>query len=613
MGFNIGVTSGIYSAARSEELGEVIRKLGYGLTRGATTIEVALDVPHEITYTDGRVMEQIARKQDITITLHGSLTIPMCIPERSDYRDAHDHMQKSVRSAIHCGAKYVDFHASLNIWLELMTYTSRKLTMSFCDHRGRFISGILKENEMLRKWFAKEKGASRYEYLNDILKENELNNLNLKLNERQDNILKRYFKERLPPVLRNLGLKDEIISEIVNQILIRSHAPSLRDTELEKKIDEELDRIKLKAQKEIIEDRNEETIKFVEEKLAREGKWDSEELRSQRGILDGYHIMAHHLFFNQDKMWIEMKKIYEDELEDYDLDPGKMNSLMRAWEKAEDDNDRGFKEFYYAVVGAKYLEGHLMRLIKWMDNGLVKKEIPDMNISSEEKERLKRNAKRLKIAIENPDARDPSHAGLHLLWHPKQIYVAVKVIREKLDNERVELLMDFEHLAGQGLDPITEMEKVIKVAPDFGDLTLSVHSNSPNPSHAHLPLELGDVRVYRLLWFLRKSGLGKRRDAYLIFERGGGEEPFKQSVDVLRLCARFLDRNILPKDLPEEFYGMKGRIAGDERRQLQIVRDHMYDPLKDLLEMPEEEWGMLSTAVLKKGKKPEQWKKGEFR
>jgi hypothetical protein len=599
MGFKIGVTSGIYSAARSEELGEVVRKLGYGLTRGASTIEVALDVPH------------------------------MCIPERSDYRDAHDHMQKSVRSAIHCGAKYVDFHASLNIWLELMTYTSRKLTMSFCDHRGHFISKIMKENEMLRKWFVKEKGASRYGYLNDILNDDEMNKLNLKLNERQDNIQKKHFKQKLPSVIKRLGIPEryaratrpgqtppseqDVINEVLNQILVRSHAPSLGDTELEKRLDEGLDKIKLEAQAEIIEDRTKATIESVEEKLAREGKWDSEELRSQVGVLDGYHIMAHYLFFTQDKVWIEMKKIYEKELEGYDLNPNGLNALKRAWDKAEEDNDRDFKEFYYAVVGAKYLEGHLIRLIKWMDGGLVDREIPGMNISGEEKERLKRNAKRLKIAIENPDARDPSHAGLHLLWHPKQIYVAVKIIRERLGNERVELLMDFEHLAGQGLDPITEMEKVIKIAPDIGDLTLSVHSNSPNPSHAHLPLELGDVRVYRLLWFLRKSGLGKRRDAYLIYERGGGEDPFKQSVDVLRLCARFLQRDVGPRDLPEEFYGMKGRIAGDERRQMQIVRDHMYDPLKDLLEMPEEEWGMLSSSVLKKGKKPEQWKKAEFR
>jgi len=32
-----------------------------------------------------------------------------------------------------------------------------------------------------------------------------------------------------------------------------------------------------------------------------------------------------------------------------------------------------------------------------------------------------------------------------------------------------------------------------------------------------------------------------------------------------------------------------------------------------LLEIPEEEWTMLSQAAIKKGKKAEVWKKGEFR
>lgn len=58
---------------------------------------------------------------------------------------------------------------------------------------------------------------------------------------------------------------------------------------------------------------------------------------------------------------------------------------------------------------------------------------------------------------------------------------------------------------------------------------------------------------------------------------------------------------------------MKGPVAGDIRRQMQIVRDHAWEPMKDLLEMPEEEWTMLSQSAVKKGKRPEVWKRGEFR
>ena len=65
--------------------------------------------------------------------------------------------------------------------------------------------------------------------------------------------------------------------------------------------------------------------------------------------------------------------------------------------------------------------------------------------------------------------------------------------------------------------------------------------------------------------------------------------------------------------LPPEFFGIRGAVEGSMWRQRQIIRDHMYEPLKDLLELPDEEFTMLSGTLVKKGKKPELWKKGEFR
>jgi hypothetical protein len=128
-----------------------------------------------------------------------------------------------------------------------------------------------------------------------------------------------------------------------------------------------------------------------------------------------------------------------------------------------------------------------------------------------------------------------------------------------------------------------------------------------------MPIEMGDIRIYELLWILRETGFGKKMDTYLIYERGGGDDPFKQSVEVLRLMKEHLEKDIAPKDLPPAFFGVKLGTAGDQRRQEQIVREHAYEPLKDLLEMPEEEWTILSQVALKKGKRPEQWKKEEFR
>ncbi|MCK4714865.1 MAG: hypothetical protein KAT35_04770, partial [Candidatus Aenigmarchaeota archaeon] len=333
---------------------------------------------------------------------------------------------------------------------------------------------------------------------------------------------------------------------------------------------------------------------------------ESEELRAAVGILDGYHIMAHYMFYERDPMWVEMAKMYESDLRDYKMDYDDPNWLHNAWRKAEDTNDRKFKEFFYGAVAAKFLEGHMKKALKWRDEKLI----PDVLAGNP---KLQQIARDLILAIEIPDARDPQHAGLHLLWSNRQIYVAVKVIRKILNTDRVWILADFEHTATQGVDPIFDMAEVVKLAPDFGALTISCHANAPNPSHAHEPLELGDIRVYKLLHFLRQTGFGKTDDRYVIYERGGGDDPFKRSVESLRLAIRFLEQDLPPEKLPAEFFGYKGAVAGDVQRQGQIIKDHAWEPLKDLMEMPDEEFTLLGQAAIKKGKRPEQWKKAEFR
>lgn len=614
MVYKVGVTTGLHYIARSEELATTIKKLGYGLTRGTIAIEIASDVPHEITETDGKEIRRMAEKQGVDVLLHGSLTIPMCIPERSDWRDAHDHMQKSIRSAVHAGAKYVDFHACLNIWLELMTYTSRKLTMSFCDHEGHFISEILRECEPLRKWFVEERG---HLYANDILTREEITEMNSEINNKED----KWYKEKIQEKLSKIsGMTTEIIDRILQTNVVPDLTPRPvpgmtpeeyrellnKAKETERKANDVLDEIKRNRIKENARIQRQTVNKTLLNKLARGKKWDSEELRAVVGILDGYHIMAHYMFYKKDKLWVEVAKMYEKELKDYKMDYNNPGWLKEAWDRAEKHNDRGFKEFFYGVVGAKFLEGHMKRLFEWIENDFIPKELKG-------KKELIEIAKNLKIGIESPDARDAQHAGLHLLWRPKQIYAAIKVIRETLDNGRIWMLADFEHVATQGLDPVKDMDEMINIAPDFGKYCISVHANAPNPMHAHEPLELGDIRVYKLLYYLWKTGFGRDREVYVIYERGGGEDPFKHSVDALKLMVKFMEKGTDPDKLPLEFFGIKGPTAGDIRRQSQIIQDHAYEPLKDLLEISDEEWGILSSTAVKKGKRLEVWKKGELR
>jgi len=631
--FRIGTTSGLHYIQRSEELATSIRKLGFTLTRGTSVIQLDQDVPHEVTYTEGLEIRRIARKQGIEMASHGSLTIPMCIPERSDWRDADDHIRKSIKSAVFCGSKYVVFHTCMNIWLELITYASRKLTMSFCDNEGNFITKILQECEQLRDWFVEKRGDF---YMRDILANKESIEWQAEASVKHDNWTKGELQDRLsaigvsqkdidstlqinrfPEIVPHKMEVGRMVETLVREGKTHEEALALAHAEVSgaKDLQSKGRKIVDEVQKEGIIERSKiqdsEMKTAIKEKLAAGSRWDTEELRTAVGILDGYHIMAHYMFFTKDPIWVNMAELYPILKEKYGMSYNGNNGdwLEGAWRQAEDDNDREFKEFFYGVVGAKFLEGHLKSAVNWINNDLMT-ELEKYPDAAE----LKNTAKEIIIAIENPESRDPQHAGLHLFWNLNQIYSAIKTIRQTVKgSERIWMVADFEHWATQGIDPVQEMESFIQDHHDFGSYCIATHANAPNPTHAHEPIELGDIRIYKLLYFLKKSGFGDNRPVYVIYERGGGDDPYKKAINALRLMVNFMVQEIEPDKLPPEFFGIKGAVEGSMWRQRQIIRDHMYEPLKDLLEMPDEEFTMLSSSVLKKGKKPEQWKKGEFR
>ncbi len=616
-GFRVGVTSGLYHVARADELATIMRKLNYTLTRGAAAMQLDADIPHEVTYTQGREIRHMARKQNVTLLFHGDLNIPMGIPERGEWRDAQDRMHKSIRSAVYIGAKYVDFHSELNIWLELITYTGRKVSMSFCDHGGRFISHVLKENEKLRDWFINRKHE---QFMSDIFWNEEYNEAAVTAREKATTEAKRTLESRLS----GLGLT----SSQIEAIIIGAFPPELQEMRVEiRKIEEEVEKERAKK---LVKYEKDQLQAAMRKKLKEGGRWRYEELRTVQGLIDGYHIVAHYLFYTKDPIWLAMTEQYPDLMKKYNINYSDKTWVDDAWQKAEDNNDREFKEFYYGVCAAKFLEGHLKHALEWMKKGL-KEEIDKMDIPladpeevKKEREELKKNIDEITIGIENPEARDPEHAGQTLIWKPKQLYAAVKTIQKTLKTDKVMLIVDHEHLATQGVDALQESNETIAKIPDFGRLVFAVHSNSPNPLHAHTPIDPGDMTLYKLFWNLRKTGMGKESLVYLVFERGGGEDPFIHSVDTLKTFVEFLERDISPEDiegrlvkekpeLVEKFFAVKGLQAGAYFRQLQIVRDHAWDPMKDLLYMPDEDWTMLSRAAIEKGRRPEQWKRGEFR
>lgn len=170
--------------------------------------------------------------------------------------------------------------------------------------------------------------------------------------------------------------------------------------------------------------------------------------------------------------------------------------------------------------------------------------------------------------------------------------------------------IDFEHLLSGGFDPKKEIADLPYGA---GEKIKIVHVGWPTPhAPAHIPIYLGsDAQqyLYERLFELRQKGF---KTGWIIFERGGGEDPVKESVISLRKIVEFLEKDVLPKELPLDFYGMKPQ-GPELSRQEVTIRDHAMDPLRGMLLIPEEEYTFLSSEALKKGKRPEEWKKEEFR
>jgi len=606
LNLKVAVSTGLFGIARGEELATLVRKVGYALTRGTGAIELAADVPHEVDYTDGKEIRYISKKQGIDLALHGSLTIPFEIPEMVQYEEAEDHLHKSIKSAVYGGCVYVDFHACLHFWVEMLTFTGSRLEIMMADWWGRFISEILYENKELREYFIERFWEKYGSY---ILGE-EMRIISFKAEEEA----RRMALEELRKDPKFAGYSSEAIQ------MTRDYGRRVEQIHIN---------ILPKY-----------TRNALREKFSKPDKKDREWyfIGKERGdYRDACELIANYLFITKDPIWIDSVKMYEKELKPWidkygEIDYEKNQWWLRDVLKAnEGSGDKFFKEFFYGVVSAKMLQGHLVRLCRWMHETkdlkgkglptIISNELKIMNPQNIEKEKkeLMEVLKNLKIAIETPDARDPSYAGRYMLWRAKEIYVAIKNTREFLKKEgnphwdKIMMLIDFEHVAGQGVDPIEEMTELTKLVPDIGKYIACVHSNRPTSYHSHFPLELGDDLVYRLLWILTNAGMGKDHTTYILFERGGFKDPFAQSVTTLRLIIRFLEKDTHPDKLPDEFYGVypKGLLA--EERQWVTVFLHAMDPLKGTLKIPEEEYTFLSRAAIEEGKKPEEWKKEEFR
>ncbi|MGC9310422.1 MAG: hypothetical protein ACP5E4_01715 [Candidatus Aenigmatarchaeota archaeon] len=184
--------------------------------------------------------------------------------------------------------------------------------------------------------------------------------------------------------------------------------------------------------------------------------------------------------------------------------------------------------------------------------------------------------------------------------------------------------IDFEHCLGAGLWPVAEKGHTGKgfieeMLPNGGKYVNVLHVGWPTAiGPAHVPIYLGSDQqewLYQWLYLLKKKGFDESEDRFIIFERAGGVggDPVDQSTMALKKIVDFLRMDVKPEDLskPENlhFYGVED--ASLKMQEVQI-REHAMDPIRGLLQVPEEQHGFIGGTAVQKGKGKE-WEAGKMR
>ena len=306
-----------------------------------------------------------------------------------------------------------------------------------------------------------------------------------------------------------------------------------------------------------------------------------------------------------------------------------LEDLERQWHRDLVDQTKGtinLNPDIVAAVGTRYILGHFQAKPLEEQNIEIRKSIEREHKSFDpfyEKTGFEKLSKvKVIFTFENPEIIEPAREGLQRIIHAHHIYSMVKTLqRANLTTANYfAMIFDSEHYIHNGLDP----EKEIKDSPsDLGDIMFAYHIGAGKPYHpVHEPVDIGSEYqriIYKYCYLLRQRGFGKKRRGLLIFERGGqaGAAPLqfmRSTVVSLRKISEQLDKNTNPENLPPEFYGVSPEGFLSPERQRTIIKEHARDPLKGMLEKPEEEYSALGKeAIETKRKSKEEWEKEKNR
>ncbi|MBI5398756.1 hypothetical protein HZB03_04800 [Candidatus Woesearchaeota archaeon] len=568
MVYNVGISSGWWKVGKDPGLLGMAQKIaGFSATQGIQFTQVDLETTSEFYEPELEArMRRVRSKLGIKAGLHGEIGRFMSLDSslRTDWEQTHLRLCETLKFAAKFGLIYVNVHLSANELISMIESQQRVYGYSY--------PVVAPDGRPFTLWI-KDKGKETKKELEKHISD--------RLSGRGD-ILPEAMKEKRKEDMKTAGyIQEETIKRTNAEIIaLAKQSFFLRPADeqaIKEKHQQELER-QAKKEGKLKEHIDEEELV---ERWLNLGPSDFNSYVLDDAEFGAYHIVAAEMKANNDYLW---------------------TNIVNSGDSVDDvyyNNEGKFA----AAVAAKYLEGHIFAKHRYNTIHLEGMSIAEWLVR-----------KNIHLLLETPEGPEGKE-GLYRLFDPLHAYYAVK----NMNCPNVRLTLDFEHMLSHKIDPDV---KIKQLPGDFGRYVYLFHLGTPIPyfGTAHIPIARGSRSqeiLYRWIYAIKKKGFDS---GYIIFERGGGrsgggktsQEVMEDSVLALRQIAKYLDKDVPPEQLPLEFYGVSEMNEDVYKRQLVAIRDHAWDPLKGVLQIPEEEHTFLSGAAVK-ANKAEEWKKGKFR
>jgi len=560
MAYEVGISTGWYSVAKTADLLGLAAKIAYGATTGVRFVQVDIETTSEflepgLAYQVGRVMKELGMKVGAHAEIGEVLALESA--ELRLWEQAQIRLCETVKHAAELGLLYVNVH--LSVKPQLIYEEARYMTQGFyypvVSFDGRPLHTLCDQNSTAKSL------AEDYIEVHRTVDEEALR-------KKHEEIAKEETAKAKARVSSLIAAAQADFDRLVKAgtITTQQAAAGLRQQreEIEFRVGQEAEsRIKNRVYG------SPDTL-YDMWKNSPYGKY-----LLTNGEIGAYRIVATYMNDQRDPLWDNI--CGGSPIEAYVPKHGEFN----------------------AAVSAKYIEGHLLR----KDHKANKELLDGMSI----KEWC--DKKGLYLLLETAHAAEGME-GLIRLYSPLHAYHLIR----KINSPHVKQCIDFEHMLANKLEP----DKVIEKLPDdAGKQIFLFHLGRPIPyfgtAHATIPRgSHAQEHIYRWLWMLRNKGF---RDGYMIYERGSGQTPLEvvqDTVQTLRLIAEELEKGTKPDELPASFYGVSEQNEAVFARQRVAVRDNFMAPITGLVSIPEETHTFLGRAAIEKGR-AEEWKKGKYR